>query len=112
MLGSTRPPAGRLDFSGIHAKGASSLDWRNMNGVNWLGPVMNQGNCGSCVAFATVATLEGRTSIAAGFPTLRPTFSPQQLFACGGGACEQGWQPSSAADFLQNTGIVDEACLP
>ena len=34
-----------------------TLDWRNKDGQNWLGPVMNQANCGSCVAFAAVATL-------------------------------------------------------
>ncbi len=37
------------------------VDWRtNMN------PVRNQGNCGSCWAFASIATLEGRWSVKRG----------------------------------------------
>ena len=116
MLGVKKVTEGKLSYESSARHGldtaAGSIDWRNMNGVNWLGPVMNQGNCGSCVAFATVASLEARTSIAAGIPMLRPTFSPQMLFACGGGGCDSGWQPEEAANFLQNTGVTDEACLP
>lgn len=112
MFGLQHMPTGSLDFSGIQAKGASSIDWRNNNGVNWLGPVMNQGNCGSCVAFSAIATLEAQTTISSGLPWLHPTFSPQQVFACGGGGCETGWEPAGAADFLKSTGAVDEACMP
>lgn len=115
LMGVQKPPQGNLDFE---ATGTSilgtlpALDWRNANGINWLSPVMNQGNCGSCVAFAAVATLEAQTSIAAGIPWLRPTFSSQMLFACGGGGCDTGWYPESAANFLQRTGVPDEACMP
>ncbi len=115
MLGLKTPPQGTLDFEGLSTLvnlGPSSIDWRNYNGVNWLGPVMNQGNCGSCVAFATVATLEARTSVATGAPWLAPSFSPQEVFACGGGGCASGWLPDEAADYLKRTGTVDEACMP
>jgi hypothetical protein len=115
MFGLQKPPTGSLDFHGIHtldAGSAGSIDWRNKDGVNWLGPVLNQGDCGSCVAFATIGTLEAQTSIAYGVPWLHPSFSPQQLFACGGASCDSGWMPGSAADFLQSTGTVDEACMP
>lgn len=90
----------------------TSVDWRNKDGVNWLGPVMNQGNCGSCVAFASVATLEAQATISSGIPGLNPQFSPQALFACGGGACDFGWMPQLAAKYLQKTGVPDEACAP
>lgn len=88
------------------------VDWRNKDGQNYLGPVMDQANCGSCVAFAATATLEGQVNIASNFPGLNPKFSPQALFSCGGGSCDFGWFPSSAASFLTKTGIPDEACLP
>jgi C1A family cysteine protease len=120
MLGLKKAPVGTLDYEGIRTQSngkkafdaSSAIDWRNRNGVNFLGPVMNQGNCGSCVAFSTIATLEAQTSISAGVPWLHPTYSPQDLFACGGASCESGWEPDDAAQFLQNTGVVDEACMP
>lgn len=114
MLGLGELVQGGLDYRGTRGdpRQASAIDWRNKDGINWLGPVMNQGNCGSCVAFAAVASLEARASISAGLPWLRPTFSPQQLFSCGGGGCESGWLPDSAARVLQSKGIVDEACMP
>jgi len=113
MLGAPAP-TGSLDYSGVSLNSnlPSSIDWRNKDGINYLGKVMNQGNCGSCVAFASVATLEGQYTIANGIPGLNPTFSPQMLFACGGGSCESGWQPNSAASYLKNTGVADEACMP
>lgn len=111
LLGSTDRPAGNALFED-RTKANDSIDWRNVKGVNWLGSVMNQGNCGSCVAFAAVATLEATYRINAALPWLAPSFSPQQLFNCGGGACDWGWQPSSAAGVLKNKGIVDLACAP
>jgi hypothetical protein len=113
MLGVQVPPAGNLEFSGkSNGTLPSLIDWRNKDNTNYLGKVMNQGNCGSCVAFASVATLEGQVSVTSGVPGTRPTFSPQMLFACGGGACDRGWMPGSAASFLKNTGVPDEACMP
>ena len=114
MLGVQEPPTGSLEFSGMKSEAnlPASLDWRNKDGISFLGKVMNQGNCGSCVAFASVATLEGQVSVSTGMPGLKPTFSPQMLFACGGGACERGWMPGSAANFLKSSGVADEACMP
>ena len=114
MLGVQEPPTESLDYSGLEVSSnlPASLDWRNKEGVNYLGKVMNQGNCGSCVAFASIATLEGQVSISSGMPGLNPTFSPQMLFACGGGACDRGWTPGSAASYLKNSGVADEACMP
>ncbi len=85
MMGFRGTPVGTLDFASVSDKSKDTvLDWRNNDGANWLGPVMNQGNCGSCVAFAAVATFESRMAIAYGSAWLRPTFSPAQLFSCGG----------------------------
>ena len=40
-----------------------SFDWRNVSGVNYVSPVRNQKRCGSCYAFASMATLEARLRI-------------------------------------------------
>lgn len=114
MLGSQELGNTTLDYSDAYAKGATyeTVDWRNMNGVNWLGPVLNQGNCGSCVAFATIGTLEAQISITNGTPWLKPQLSPQALFACGGGSCDRGWMPGPAASYVKSKGVVDNACAP
>jgi len=90
----------------------TSLDWRNKDGLNWVSPVLDQGNCGSCVAFSAVATLETQYRIATGFSGFNLKLSPQNLFSCGGGACDYGWFPEAASRYLQRTGVPDEACMP
>ena len=40
----------------------ASVDWRNRNG-NHVSPVKDQGGCGSCVSFCTVAVTESMVSI-------------------------------------------------
>ncbi len=112
LMGLGYQVVGRLDPDVQNTNSNETVDWRNMGGINYLGPVLNQGNCGSCVAFAAVATLEAQTTITTGLPWLKPSFSPQMLFACGGGGCETGWQPDMAAEFLTQSGIPDEACMP
>lgn len=89
-----------------------SVDWRNKDGRNWVSPIMNQGACGSCVAFASIATLETQLNITSLVPNLNMQLSPQHLFACGGGYCSFGWRPEPAAKHLMKVGVVDEACMP
>lgn len=93
-------------------KALEKWDWRDVNATNWLGEIMDQGNCGSCVAFTAVATLEAQYKISAGLSWLDPQFSTQQLFNCGGGSCGIGWQLKLAANMLKKNGVVDAACAP
>ncbi|MBC7372137.1 MAG: hypothetical protein H7326_11255 [Bdellovibrionaceae bacterium] len=90
----------------------SSVDWRNKDGKNWVSPILNQGNCGSCVAFAAIGVLETQFNIASVLPSLNLRLSTQNLFACGGGSCDYGWFPQSAASMLMKRGVTDEACMP
>ncbi len=92
--------------------GPASYDWRNVGGTRFSSPVLDQGRCGSCVAFAAIGQLETQMNIARRTPNSPWEFSPQHLFACGGGGCETGWQPMSALSYLQSSGVPDEACFP
>lgn len=115
MLGLSRLPKGRLQVPGarqVHGLARESIDWRSHNGINWLKPVKNQGSCGSCVAFSTIATLEAQIAISTGVSWSHPAYSTEALFSCGGGSCEGGWIPESALEYLQSRGVPDEACMP
>jgi C1A family cysteine protease len=90
----------------------AKLDWRNKNGRNYISPMVNQANCGSCVAFATVGVMESQINIANNLPGMNVRLSPQHLFSCGGGLCDDGWWPLGAIEFLQKTGVTDESCMP
>jgi cathepsin F len=82
-----------------------SFDWRTKGAV---GPVKNQGSCGVCWAFATVANIEGLYYRKYG--VLR-NFSEQQLldcslanFGCNGGFMEKAMTYVKNAGGLQQTG--------
>jgi C1A family cysteine protease len=116
MMGLRRTSHPDVQFSNAKARVKSNLpmvlDWRNKDGINWVTPVLDQANCGSCVAFASIGTLETQYKIASGIASFNVKLSPQHLFSCGGGSCEMGWMPESAAMYLQKNGVPDEACLP
>ena len=105
-----KTPEGTLKYSKI-LKG-EILDWRDLNGKNWMSPVSDQGNCGSCVAFASVAVLEAQYAITNELWWLKPQFSQQMLFDCGKGSCSVGWLPEWAAYQLKSKGTTDLSCAP
>lgn len=101
---------GTLKYESTKIK--EKIDWRNVDGQNWLSPVSNQGNCGACVAFASIAVLEAQYTINSKLSWLKPQFSQQAFFNCGGGSCQFGWLPDWAASQLKYYGTTDLACVP
>jgi len=74
-----------------------SRDWRSEGAV---GPIKNQGQCGSCWAFGTVGALEGQLAIVNG---LIGNCAEQQLVSCDStfNGCGGG---GPAFDYIQNNG--------
>ncbi len=87
------------------------VDWRQKNGKNYISPIKNQGGCGSCVSFCTVALTEAMAAIEKGKFFL--DLSEADLHFCSShGANCGGWWPTSALDDVINRGVVDEASFP
>ncbi len=95
----------------------SKVDWRAVNGQNYVTAVRDQGACGSCVAFGTLGVVESMARIESKKPKLPIDLSESDLFNCygakhGAGACpEGGWWPDDAWSGVK-AGIVDEATCP
>ena len=94
------------------------LEPSNSDGVNWVerGAVTdpkNQGSCGSCWAFSTVAALEGAHFIATG--TLE-SFSEQEFVSCDYGLTKNlgcnGGLMDKAFEWAKTTAIPTEADYP
>lgn len=94
----------------------TAIDLRNVVGKNYIGPVRDQANCGSCVAFGVVATIEGSACFKRSKPPATFDLSEADLFYCKGGpngaSCDTGWLPSRALTFCTAPGLVDERCFP
>jgi C1A family cysteine protease len=90
----------------------TSFDWRNQNGYNWMTPVRDQGNCGSCWAFGTLAALEAKMQIYFSNPNLSPDLSEQFVVSCDTSnyGCSGGYA-DRVYNFIRDTGAPDEACF-
>jgi len=108
--------ARKSEQSGTKAANAllpPTIDWRNYKSKNWVTPIRDQGSCGSCVAFATCATLESRTLISQNKPSVNFDLSEAHLFYCGTpNSCDLGWQPAFALNFAQTVGVGLESSFP
>jgi hypothetical protein len=88
----------------------------NYNLDSYVTPIRDQGNCGSCWAFATTAALESQYLMSTnvngvGWSTL--SLSPQILLSCSNaGNCSAGGYIDLASNFIQNTGLPVASCYP
>jgi len=109
MLSGLKPSAERISLGVQQASEASdlpaSIDWTTQGAVT---PVKNQGSCGSCWAFSTVGSLEGRAQLAKG--NLQQ-FSEQQFVDCdtdfGDLGCKGGLM-DNAFKYAQQADICTE----
>jgi len=97
---------------------ASKHDWRDVDGVDWTTTIKDQGNCGSCVAFGALATLEAILRIKKYKDSNRAIdLSEAHMFFCNDRDClpgrpNSGWRMNPACDYLKNHGVPDDACFP
>ena len=75
-----------------------------------MNPIRDQGSCGSCYAFAAVATTEGRYFIK---HTDKVSLSEQQIVDCTRDCygCDGGWI-DRALNFLRYNGAMSQASYP
>jgi cathepsin F len=107
--------APKLDVSAL----PTAFDWRDKKVV---APVKDQGQCGSCWAFSTVATIESQWAIKGNKLT---QFSEQLLVDCSHGCsneppygpvcnqgCDGGWQWNAYSDVITWGGVETETEYP
>ena len=85
------------------------FDWRDNNG-NWVTPVKNQGNCGSCWDFSAVGQVEAWWKIHHSKLDSMIDLSEQFVLSCSNGSCD-GWFLDLALEFISSTGVPTEACF-
>ena len=114
-LASPRPPTSPVseEIQMAARQLPDSFDWRNRDGVNFVSPVRNQAQCGSCYAFASMAMMEARLRIITN-NTLQVVLSPQDVVGCSeySQGCEGGFPYLIAGKYAQDFGAVEESCFP
>ncbi|NWH03823.1 C1 family peptidase [Desulfobacter latus] len=93
---------------------ASSFDWRNRSGTNWMTPVTNQ-MCGDCWAHATLGSMEVRLRYQKGGTygyQLPINLSERYAVTCSPHASCSAWNIPGLLSFIESDGVPDEECLP
>jgi C1A family cysteine protease len=88
---------------------APAVDWRNKGG-NHVSAVRDQGGCGSCVSFGTVALLESMAHIETG--RWVDLSEADAHFCSSHGANCGGWWPDQCLDQVIARGVCDEVGFP
>src|SRR5271166_283617 len=86
----------------------SSFDWRT-RGV--VGPVTDQGWCGSCVSFATTGMVGAMAAVEQGGSSIHLSEADQHFCSSHGANCG-GWNNGDALGQINSRGVVADADFP
>lgn len=99
----------------------AEFNWKNYQNKDLTTPAKNQGQCGSCWAFAALGAIESLINIKEGYQDVDIDLSEQYLLSClpAAGGC-YGGNTASPFSFIINTseegnfenGVIFEECLP
>jgi len=99
----------------------SQFSWKNYGG-DWMTPVKDQGNCGSCWDFSAIGTMEAAINLASGYPDTDLDLSEQYVLSClpYGGSCGGGWTDDAFEAIISTdpsigngiNGVPLESCMP
>ncbi len=94
----------------------ASYDLRDVGGKDYTTPVKNQGGCGSCVGFGTVAVMETSYQRQRNKPSSGIDLSEAHMFFCHGGSegrnCGNGWWPDKAFAKAKQHGVATDDQYP
>ena len=113
ILGKPKPAPVDEKTLELASKLPDSFDWRNVNGVSYVSPIRNQGSCGSCYAFASMAMSEARLRIYSN-NTQQTVFSTQDIVECSqySQGCDGGFPYLVGGKYAEDYGLVEEQCNP
>jgi hypothetical protein len=89
-----------------------AFSWRDHEGADWMMPIRNQRQCGSCAAFGITAMLEMRVKQDLNEPNLDIDLSDSQCLTCAGGDCVDGITLPQGIAVMTQEGLVTEECGP
>uniref|UniRef100_A0A7S3D4W0 Peptidase C1A papain C-terminal domain-containing protein n=1 Tax=Palpitomonas bilix TaxID=652834 RepID=A0A7S3D4W0_9EUKA len=102
------PPPPLDDESDVPASFDSRQVWPRC-----IGPVLNQGSCGSCWAFGAAETASDRLCIGTNGTYVQ--LAPLDLVECSRGLFDHGCHggvPPAAFHYIHSTGLTTETCFP
>jgi len=85
------------------------LDWRDIDGRNFMTPVKDQHPCGTCATFSSVGATEALMKVRLDNAFIIPDLSEQHVYSCAGAFPYTFFHPLGV---LQREGAPDETCFP
>jgi len=96
----------------IEEQMSKNFDWRNVGGQNWLEPVMDQGDCGSCYMVSTMRMLSTRHKIRQNDSKAEPWSISFPLHCSEYNQGCKGGYGFLASKWSEDVGLLPASCAP